>query len=660
MVFCDNHRCESSGSTSTSRPYFERVDTKLNLSFLSEERETNEANGVVYKKRKAPDSVTRNACLNCKKARTKCDGKQPCQRCAIRLETHTCRYQAHSKNTKEELVKQIKELQEKQHLTEQILQALRKEEKQTGIIQRLQNGEKYYKIVDWLGRPRLSDAEPFFSGNAQNFPQELARENRKGFMSSRNSWTSVTTDKIILDHLFQLYFAWVHPVHTLLNEGRFVQSYNQESTEYCSSVLVNAICALSCHMHPAAEEDVVNFERLGKKFSDAVACILKPDDKSITTIQTFGILFLLESARSQGLRANSYLKLATENLPHVSCRGDGGFMEVWRDTVRGIRNLNVEWAHVTFQVPPIVSSAPYGDCEDDDDLDQVKWYFYQNSSGPCYARPSLLATTNREKAKLIAIIHDVTTMMYRNDGKKISMRQLTHQYDRFVIWWNELPSSMRNFEDKDTENQILPHVLSLLILWCQAQVMLLRPLLDLNGFLVSVVEDFILHCAQWGLYLLDKHYRAKFTCKYQSVLQMFAILHMADVIARFFPGGGGLRKDGSETIMLGIEALSVGPPVASLFQELLRRCAEECAICLPLSPPTQPYRLDILIDAFTRSTYKQPVEQINQNYSPSFCSDIETEGIVFRVFEPMSSTRQLRLMSSPQILMQVRNLLNQH
>ena len=58
---------------------------------------------------------------------------------------------------------------------------------------------------------------------------------------------------------------------------------------------------------------------------------------------------------------------------------------------------------------------------------------------------------------------------------------------------------------------------------------------------------------------------------------MYSLLHFADVIARYFPGGTeGLCKDGSNYIKAGMEIieeyLSVFP-VAELIQEMLRRTA---------------------------------------------------------------------------------------
>lgn len=235
------------------------------------------------------------------------------------------------------MVKQIKELMAKDHLSEQILQALSTDEKVPEVLERLKKGETYESIVEWLGRSPIADLEAMSPRESQL--SALDAEDHD--MGTTFRWTSVTADTAILDHLFQLYFAWVHPVHTLFHEGRFVESYKGQSNHYCSSSLVNAICAMACHLHSALESDVVDYKELGREFSEAVRTNIAAEDKRITTTQTFAVMFLVGCARGKGLRAASYLQIATENLYQVVHLDIEGFQEVLWNCARGLRNLNV-------------------------------------------------------------------------------------------------------------------------------------------------------------------------------------------------------------------------------------------------------------------------------------------------------------------------------
>jgi hypothetical protein len=206
-------------------------------------------------------------------------------------------------------------------------------------------------------------------------------------------------------------------------------------------------------------------------------------------------------------------------------------------------------------------------------------------------------------------------------------------------------------------------------------VQLLRPLLDLDGFPSPLVEQTIWYHAQRGLFLLDKHYRTQYTCRYQPVLQMFAVLHLTDVIARFFSGSvDAPAKDGPEAIQIGTEVLMqsrAGFAVAGPLQEMLRRTANECSIRLPRNlneltvtppPPKQVYQMDDLVDACTRPTYVQPIDQIHKRYLSTFSMDWTLYGATYGFLEPASDVKGLRFLPDEergaQNFMQIRNLLN--
>ena len=224
-------------------------------------------------------------------------------------------------------------------MTEQILQALANDENVPDILARIKNGGTYEAIVEWLGRFPMETLSPVESHSM--FETTSDYEMSGTATSSNLRWTSVTSDTAILDHLFQLYFAWIHPVHTLFHEGHFVNSYKRHSRDYCSSNLVNAICAMACHLHSAELPDDVDFEQLGGRFSDAVTSSINPEDRTVTTIQAFAVMFLVDCARAHGLRGSAYLKIATAGISNVSVANTEGFGEVVKNTVRGIRNLDV-------------------------------------------------------------------------------------------------------------------------------------------------------------------------------------------------------------------------------------------------------------------------------------------------------------------------------
>ena len=207
----------------------------------------------------------------------------------------------------------------------------------------LSSGDSPESIVKNIGKLTLNDNPP--SGNTSPAASFAELEQApKSPATELGVWTKVTSDKSVLDHLFQLYFSWVHPVHTIFSEGQFVQSYHNGShgeSSHCSSVLVNAVCAMACHLHLSLEIDTLNFQDLSIKFSDAVRDELSVDDSGLTMIQAFAIMFLVESTRGNGLLATSYLNIAAEGLSRVDPQIRISAPDVWTSTVLGIQGLNV-------------------------------------------------------------------------------------------------------------------------------------------------------------------------------------------------------------------------------------------------------------------------------------------------------------------------------
>lgn len=116
---------------------------------------------------------------------------------------------------------------------------------------------------------------------------------------------------------------------------------------------------------------------------------------------------------------------------------------------------------MTFQTPTLLNPSELDfDEENDDALDVAQWYFYRYVDDECPAWPGLLATTNREKAKLTNIISDVTILLYGTRNRSIKAHQILKQYARYVRWHEELPHAISNIDDNNSQN--LPHVLSLL------------------------------------------------------------------------------------------------------------------------------------------------------------------------------------------------------
>lgn len=69
-------------------------------------------------------------------------------------------------------------------------------------------------------------------------------------------WSTVVQDDDTLEHLVELYFTWQHSFFQSFPEHLFRKDMASGSTKYCSSMLINAICAAGCFLSHRPEVSV--------------------------------------------------------------------------------------------------------------------------------------------------------------------------------------------------------------------------------------------------------------------------------------------------------------------------------------------------------------------------------------------------------------------
>ena len=226
-------------------------------------------------------------------------------------------------------MKQITDLRAKDRQSERIYRAVRSDAFGSRVFEALKKGDSFEDILDWLP-PDHHDYDGY-SPSVSN--HDIHHE--------PCYWTSVKgADAGIVKHLLQLYFAWVHPVHTLLSERHFCEAFQNRSTAFCSTLVVNAMCALACTLRSDSEaESRTVFDR--DDFAAAFEKEFDPTDKRLTTIQATAIMFLVELSRGKA-SSGPYLKVATENIIEMSGPLSSSMPSlIWKPTIQGIRNLNV-------------------------------------------------------------------------------------------------------------------------------------------------------------------------------------------------------------------------------------------------------------------------------------------------------------------------------
>lgn len=196
------------------------------------------------------------------------------------------------------------------------------------VISRLRTGETQDSIAEWLqGRPELSHFMRDTTGSERSFIAVVQRVEKMYNGSDKSEdphaprqWTRVTNSQVLIRHLFELYFTWVHPVHMLFGEVDFLKSYRDGDEDYCSDALVNAVCAMACHLldSPAPgliSRDARDRSNLRDGFMTEARILLKPGKElPMTSIQAFAVMYLAELSAGKARNASSYLRCAADNL----------------------------------------------------------------------------------------------------------------------------------------------------------------------------------------------------------------------------------------------------------------------------------------------------------------------------------------------------------
>ncbi len=212
-------------------------------------------------------------------------------------------------------------LGEKNSWIEHIMRSLKDDGQGDEIIGRLKRGESHKSIAEWLGRPLIASDTHDLSPTIEHEISQAIEQYHRNLVENHDPryWTNVSTEADLIEHLIKLYFTWIHPVHMLFDEQHFMSSFRDCADSYCSSALVNIICAMSCHLlHDTRDDDEqtkLGIESLRTRFINESLSLMKYGDfEKMTSIQTYAIMFLVELGSGHGLIASSHLRLAVESL----------------------------------------------------------------------------------------------------------------------------------------------------------------------------------------------------------------------------------------------------------------------------------------------------------------------------------------------------------
>ena len=169
------------------------------------------------------------------------------------------------------------------------------------------------------------------------------------------SWTRVTSDTELVVHLLNLYFTWHYTYFTTLSKDLFYRDLmrgnvpgTRGKTEYCTSLLVNAMLALGCHFTawPNARATPKDSATVGDHFfAEAKRLILENNEHEspkLATVQALALMSVREAGCGREARGWAYsgmsFRMAFElglNVDSAAANNDEKEVDARRITIWG-------------------------------------------------------------------------------------------------------------------------------------------------------------------------------------------------------------------------------------------------------------------------------------------------------------------------------------
>ncbi|KAM0198381.1 hypothetical protein ACHAPI_003904 [Fusarium lateritium] len=287
------------------------------------------------------------------------------------------------------------------------------------------------------GLPRLRGVEKI-----------LSPLNEPELRKPASTWTTITSDSSLVQHLLALYFCWEYPTFASLSKEHFLRDFQGARNRYCSPILVNALLALGCRFstQPMSRANPNDPYTSGDHFFKEALRLFaqETDHHTLTTIQALGIMSIREASCGRDSESWYYagqsIRLAIEmGLHRIMDEGDEDELAVQAATFWGAFALDHAWSLATGSLPQ------------------------------CSCFPHL-----PPKPAIIGDIEASLWVPYTDDGKPLTARELLSMYTQYLNWYDRIPEVLR------LGHNFTPAVLFAHMYYHFAILLLFRPLIKLK------------------------------------------------------------------------------------------------------------------------------------------------------------------------------------
>ncbi|KAG8413843.1 hypothetical protein J3458_012330 [Metarhizium acridum] len=300
------------------------------------------------------------------------------------------------------------------------------------------------------------------------------------------SWTSITGDINLVQHLLALYFCWEYPTFASLSKEHFLQDFQDGRQRYCSPILVNALLALGCRFstHPMTRANPNDPYSSGDHFFKESQRLFnqETDHHTLTTIQALGIMSIREASCGRDSESWYYagqsIRLAVEMGLHQIQDGlDEDELAVQAATFWGAFALDHAWSLATGSLPQC-SCFPHLPPKPGiiGNIEASLWVPYTDDGAPLQRsceQPSNVRSVYKCFCELSELVHQSLYILH-SPGKPLTARELLKIYTQYLNWYDRIPEVLR------LGHNFTPAVLFAHMYYHFAILLLFRPLIKLR------------------------------------------------------------------------------------------------------------------------------------------------------------------------------------
>ncbi|KAI9730716.1 MAG: hypothetical protein M1834_005685 [Cirrosporium novae-zelandiae] len=494
-----------------------------------------------------------SACTACRKRKSKCDGKTPSCAACLSVYGTECVYDPNSDHRRKGVYKKdIDTLKTHNSTLQTIIQALLnyEEEDVPDLVHQIRSCENLEDVAEailakehgddgdgqqWeptlvadssrpstptfekelsgkMGGLKLENGLVRYIGGTSNLlflpPDDMNEEPSFAdgtWPDSQNPiqiWTTVTSDINLITHLINMYFAWHYQYFTTLSKDLFWRDFLAGTpSNYCNSLLVNAMLALGCHFTsvPGARANPDDSATVGNHFfKEAKRLILENDEHTkprLANVQALALMSVREagcgregsgwfySGMSFRMACDIGLNVGYDELTAIEDRPlDEREIDARRMTFWGCFLFDKCWSNYLGRQPQLtLSNSTIPKFEVFPSEDSSPWSPYTDSgmaianSQPCRTRAVAL-----QISALCEISSDLLLYFYHPQsiekpvGKQAELKRLSEIHTRLEAWRKNLPKEL---EPKEGQ---LPNVLLMHMFFHLLFIHLYRPFLKYN------------------------------------------------------------------------------------------------------------------------------------------------------------------------------------